>query len=859
MSARIPYNLLTFVMGLGLLTAVILQFSSTAVSGSLRFVDEQNVPLAYADLRLLCYPSAAANSPLLADLPAHTNAEGHLTHPLPTNCSHLAALWLRHTQPSGKAAHGPAYWVYATSWQAGSSERQPATGDIQLYDSHPLVLFHVVASLAWQPAANSPFVGQLQSGLRQMSAYLYDLTEGQMAVGAVTIYADGRYWESADLRFLSANDYRPTAYMGGIVPAATPYTAPATLSQTVYAPGGIYLGRYWDGLDAADPASGNWAQPAAYRTLAHEWGHYALFLYDEYQQNQPAGKQETYCTCLDLPNGACAASAMAYHYTAVALWHSAEHGSPSVCQQTDQMLVHGEADWGTLQRWGDIQQLAGGWLQPPALPLATQTPDVVDDLFGRAPGYRLYLPALATSGTAVPAPTEPTIHLALDGSFTQVQLDALHPQVYVWQDGRAQHQGATAGNRTLPGALGQIQLLGVTPDDQLRAYADQYATDITGGGRFAIAGGPPLANGTMLTLTAVTWEASLDVAYGMVGPLLTAMTVTLTSPDVLAAPPIAQRCSPDAAVGCPASADWRQTMTAVNAHTWTAMFTAPAGQPLPKYGLVGVQAGSTGELWRWFQSLGGVGPAHDDGQAPLLDGLAMVAADTAIPGENNQAIFMPAASYDALTAPLPPGFVAIVGTAVDLDVLLPTPNTPWLLTLFYPQTAVDRLGLNEAQLELLHYSRALNQWQVVAVSGRSPLLNWLASGPVVADGIYAVGWRPVPPPVADFDGLPRNGPAPLPVNFINLSEGAYDSVLWDFGDGVTSTLTSPAHVYEMPGIYTVTLTVSGPGGSDTMIKPDFITVHGLGTTDNSRTSSHCHSCVTSVPQRKRPSPVATIY
>lgn len=828
MPQRLTYHLLTLIIGLGLLTAVILHLSSppTAVSGSLRFVDEQNFPLANADLRLLCYTSAAAHAPLLADLPARTDANGYLTHSLPTNCFHLAALWLRHTQTSGKPEHGPAYWVYATSWLPGSPERQSATGDIQLAESQPLILFNVVASLAWQPATNSPFVGQLQTGLREMSAYLYDLTEGQMAVGAVTIYADGRHWESADLRFLAANDYRPTAYMGGIVPTATPYTAPATLSQTVYAPGGIYLGRYWDGLDAADPDGGHWAQPAAYRTLAHEWGHYALFLYDEYQQNQPAGKQETYCTCPDLPNGGCPASAMAYHYTAVALWHSTVHGNPLVCQQTDQMLVHGEADWTTLQRWGDIQQLAGDWLQPPALPLATQTPDVVDDLFGRAPGYRLYLPALANSGTAVPAPTEPTIHLALDGSFTQMELDALHPQVYVWQDGRAQYQGTTTGNRTPPGALGQIRLLDVQPGDELRAYADQYATETTGGGRFAMAGGPPLANGTTLTLTAVAWEASLDVDYGMDGPLLTAMTVTLTSPDALTTPPVAQRCSPDAAIGCPASADWRQTMTAVNANTWRAVFTAPAGQPLPKYGLVGVQAGSTGELWRWFQSLGGVGPAHDDGQAPLLDGLAMVAADTAVPGATNQAILMPAAEYAALTALLPPDFVAIIGQPVDLDVLLPVPNTPWVLTLFYPQTAVDRLGLNEAQLELLHYSRALNQWQVVAVSGRSPLLNWLASGPVVEDGIYAVGWRPVPPPVADFDGLPQNGPAPLPVNFINLSEGVYDSSLWDFGDGITSTLTSLLHVYEIPGVYTVTLTVTGPGGSDTLMQPNFIVVVG---------------------------------
>jgi hypothetical protein len=266
-------------------------------------------------------------------------------------------------------------------------------------------------------------------------------------------------------------------------------------------------------------------------------------------------------------------------------------------------------------------------------------------------------------------------------------------------------------------------------------------------------------------------------------------------------------------------------MTASGAMTWTATFNAPVNSSLSKYGLLQVRASGHGELWRWFQSLGGVGPAYDDGEAPLLDGMAMAAATTAVPGAENQVMMMPAASYDALLAPLPPGFTAVVGVPLDLDVLLPSPNVPLVLTLYYSQAAVDRLGANEMQLELLHYNRSLNQWQVVGVSGRSPLLNWVASVPVLEDGIYALGWRPIPPPQANFDAFPLSGPAPLPVNFINLSEGNYTSSLWDFGDGFTSTATNPVHVYQTPGVYTVTLTVSGPGGNDTLVQPDFITVN----------------------------------
>lgn len=78
-------------------------------------------------------------------------------------------------------------------------------------------------------------------------------------------------------------------------------------------------------------------------------------------------------------------------------------------------------------------------------------------------------------------------------------------------------------------------------------------------------------------------------------------------------------------------------------------------------------------------------------------------------------------------------------------------------------------------------------------------------------------------PEAAFSGAPRNGTVPLTVTFTNASINA-TSFLWDFGDGMTSTATSPVHAYSVPSIYTVTLEATGPGGTGVLQEVGYITV-----------------------------------
>jgi PKD repeat protein len=91
------------------------------------------------------------------------------------------------------------------------------------------------------------------------------------------------------------------------------------------------------------------------------------------------------------------------------------------------------------------------------------------------------------------------------------------------------------------------------------------------------------------------------------------------------------------------------------------------------------------------------------------------------------------------------------------------------------------------------------------------------------------GQKPEPGPApgtgplkAEFTGEPRNGVKNTTVQFINQSTGSITSWLWDFGDGATSIDPNPSHTYKDARTYTVSLTVTGPDGSDTETKSRFI-------------------------------------
>ncbi|HOK72486.1 MAG TPA: DUF3344 domain-containing protein [Methanothermobacter sp.] len=150
-------------------------------------------------------------------------------------------------------------------------------------------------------------------------------------------------------------------------------------------------------------------------------------------------------------------------------------------------------------------------------------------------------------------------------------------------------------------------------------------------------------------------------------------------------------------------------------------------------------------------------------------------------------------------------------------------------------TWAGNAGPNEGNVYFNGETLGLNVWQgnsktaypeVFNVTGKLQPNNNIAAiqgtdsgGMLALLQILVVEYEP---PIANFTANTTIGVLPLTVQFQDLSTGATEW-LWEFGDGTNSTEQNPTHTYTQPGTYTITLTVKGPGGQDTLTKQDYIT------------------------------------
>ncbi len=769
-------------------------------------------------VRVLCFEDAVSDV-IVADLVLDLPTRRHL----PANCKFVAAMREWHPQESGKPNHGPAFWIYSTSWnprtwESGTSKLADVTKPIIIRDEWTLTLFNVVASLAWEPANDSAVttVADIREGIEKASQALYDATDGHMAFGPVKIYTNGQNWEGADLRFLAANDKKPSVYVGGIVPDVTAVPAVEPDGTTYYSPAGMYYGRLWDGHDAHNPTKGQWKQSYAYRTILHEWAHYALFLYDEYQDTD-TGK--SYCLCDDLknPDGCIPdiddpghtygedieASVMAYPYNASEFWHGNAHSGYATdnCENTWQYAMYPYSDWKYLaDQWQGIQNIEfedrTGAIVTDIHPFTYDmtfafgsdllSPGLVEHLFGRDPGHTVYLPIVLRDGDSPPDTFfEPTVELRIEDAPFDVGTP-LASQIYLLEGGisnptRILYQGKTTDIPSAP-TVGTATILGAKPDDGIVAFTDQYASP---------ADDPPVAptaqyiypptvlresdlrGGITLNGVKQSWQYILETDFESEAGLVKKLNVRLRSINHSLTHPEIQICAMDAKIGCAPAPEWQQTMrpkTISGKVWWVAEFThLPGERQLPRHLILRIQT-DKGEIIRWVQASGGVGPGHVDADAPLLDDIITVntSNDVVIPQNqncNNYVSFMPAANSEAVTASNSLGIITtlnFVGTPLDITILIPLnantcPTvTPGLdtslpgvyLTFSYGQDQIDQLIadgriIDENSLHIYHYFQASGFWDAPQEMFQDTDLNWISAF-IQEDGIYAIGWEAPP-------------------------------------------------------------------------------------------------------------------
>lgn len=205
---------------------------------------------------------------------------------------------------------------------------------------HPLVLFNFVVSLEWDIDSDDEYLRRLETDLKAASARLYDWTNGQAALGEVRVFDQRQRWNQADLRIYASNEVRPNSAISGLLRGS----------------GQIRMGPVWNRFgDDSVGLTDDWA-----RALAHEIGHYAFGLNDNYLSENAAGLLEQTDSCAGvMTNPYLETDNNSATYTR-SEFRSREDWQPD-CDKTISQVTLGRADW-------ELITGAFPWLQRPGKP-----------------------------------------------------------------------------------------------------------------------------------------------------------------------------------------------------------------------------------------------------------------------------------------------------------------------------------------------------------------------------------------------------------------------------------------------------------------------------------------------------------
>ncbi|NJN14923.1 MAG: hypothetical protein HC822_00715 [Oscillochloris sp.] len=642
----------------------------------------------------------------------------------------------------------------------------------------PPIAIDLTVSLEWEPGeltlaeilpadcasrSNTAYSEDLRQGLRAAAAYLYSYTRGTITLGNVQIFSGGAQWEQADIRVLASSGYRPSAFVGGSV--ATPTLREVTPGRAViYYPGPTLLGRLWDGNPERRGARcGPWSSPSGWRTIGHELAHQVLFLYDQYATLEGAPRR---CSFTGLarnvrPNLLGGADTlMSYHYSADELLLTSPAGNPA-CAGTAHEHIYADRS-----EWQALRTVFPSLPETPPPPPGSDLPELLGEIdrlgladvqFATAPPDRDTTAPLVLTAPA-PAPATPV--------YAEVYL--------VERDPNNGLQQIIGQGWALPGESIAPPLLGIAPQNASRAVA--FVEDVSGGMRYASppsdsgAGIEPATAAVNLGLSASTWRPQIRIIPELRPTLVLSQDVRATEVAALRVElqdcnrmtknveftycPAGGRCSGPALV----TADGDNILR----YTFYFPLTNGAAPAASVRGYIHARETSRGEeAVVWYQIGGGVGPAHGDAHAPLVDGLLNTDLAPATPGPARDSRLLHSPTAVCTQLPVTSG-VTILGSPFNVEPVVATEqqsrswgsdpaDPPLSIRMGYTPDLLARLGVNEEDLVLLRLNADNPQfppfWELVSplqLAGHDRELDWLALNAIPfrgAGAIVALGYR----------------------------------------------------------------------------------------------------------------------
>jgi len=342
-----------------------------------------------------------------------------------------------------------AYTLYYTSGAPQTVDptayQDDPAGEMTLVVSerNPLMVHNLAVSAQWNLEGDATYKAALHENLINASQHFYDFTNGQMALGTITVRQNYEAWDEADLWLFASNNLRPEAEIGGMVDVTTvdPYwDGSGDKHKLVYEPGRAYMGATWNryglpgmpisgttGISMTVDMSGDWSA-----VLAHELGHYLLFLDDTYFRFRSDFVIENV--------NSCTGSAMGWVYFTENTEFVADQAHwDTNCLFTSHNSQLARTEWQTMRLWYP-------WLTPP-----------VDN-----PGPDLLPASLTTVTFVAPADTStPLLNQLFDLDYRDGERASAEARALLYRNNRVIDQGKPAKEST------QILLHGAQEGDRL--------------------------------------------------------------------------------------------------------------------------------------------------------------------------------------------------------------------------------------------------------------------------------------------------------------------------------------------------------------------------------------------------------